>query len=176
VGLVARNADEIAEAAGVAGRQADEIGESAARQIDEFDEIAANINIDMRHISDGHLNAKGKAVGFHSRPDAIDPQNSRMVEQVGNISPEGVYIGRVEIRDPATGQWIPKTSNGGQSTFYPDRMSAQDVEAAVRNAYADALRQNPDMPDGLWRGSSGQGFQIEGVVRNGEIVTAYPIF
>jgi Bacterial EndoU nuclease len=104
--LLARNADEVAE---VVGGQADEVGGAAIRATDEFDEIAANVGIDMRHILDGHMNAKGKAVGFHARPERIDPPGSRMTEQVGLTNPDGVYQGRVEILNPATGNWVPKS-------------------------------------------------------------------
>ena len=96
----------------------------------------------MRHILDGHLSAKGRTVGFHARPGGVDPVASRLTQVTNPPNAAGVYVGKVEVRDPATGAWIAKKTNGGRSSFFPERMSASDVEASVRHAYADALRQN----------------------------------
>ena len=161
--LLAKKSDDIAEAA---VRQGDEVASPLARQLDRFDTLAANAKLDMPHILDGHLNTKGKAVGFHARPDGIDPPNARMTEQVGLTNPQGVYVGRVEIAG------IPKKQI---STFFPDTMSAKEIEAAVRNAYADAIRNNRVDQFGRFTGDSGLNFDITGVAMNNEIPTAYPI-
>jgi hypothetical protein len=158
------------------GKQVDEVAAPLIRQLDKFDEIAAKAKIDMPHILDGHLNAKGKAVGFHARPDGIDPPGARMTQQVGLKNPQDVYIGKVEIRDPVTGNWVPKKSNAGLSSFYPDNMTLKEIDAAIRQAYADALRKGQVEPSGEFIGDSGLGFQIEGAARNGNIPTAYPIY
>ena len=130
----------------------------------------------MPHILDGHLNKKGQAVGFHHRGDGIDPPNSRMTSQVGLKNPQDVYIGKVEVRDPANGNWVSKKSNSGESTFYPDNMTPKEVEAAIRHAYADALRKGEVKQTGVFSGDSGLGFNISGRVRNDHITTAYPIY
>jgi Bacterial EndoU nuclease len=157
-----------------AAKGADEVMASLARQLDQFDQLAASAKIDMPHILEGNLNAKGKAVGFHARPDGIDPPNARMTQQIGLKNPQDVYVGRVEIRDPVTGNWIPKKSNKGTSTLYPDHMTPKEIEAAVRHAYADALRSGRVDAEGVFVGNSGLGFKIEGRIRAGQIPTAYP--
>jgi hypothetical protein len=159
------------------GKQVDEVAEVTKpiiRQLDQFDEIAAKTKIDMPHILNGHMNKKGQAVGFHARPDGIDPPGSRMTQQVGLKNPQDVYIGKVEIRDPATGNWVAKKANNGESTFFPDTMSPKEIEAAVRHAYADALRTGRVMPDGQFTGLSSYGFEIQGYVRNDNLTTAFP--
>jgi Bacterial EndoU nuclease len=166
IGVVAKGGAKLA------AKNLDEVVAPLARQLDRFDEIAKNAKIDLQHILDGHLNGKGKAVGFHSRPDGIDPPNAKMTEQIGLKNPQGVYKGKVEIRDPATGNWVPKKKN---STFFPDHMTPKEIEAAVRHAYADALRKGGVTPDGEFTGRSGFGFEITGVVRNNQIPTAYPV-
>jgi hypothetical protein len=170
IGLAAKGS------AKVAAKNVDEVAAPIVRQLDQFDEIAAKTKIDMPHILDGHLNAKGKAVGFHARPDGIDPPNSRMKQQIGLKNPQDVYQGKVEIRDPATGNWVAKKGNDGMSTFYPDNMSPKEIEAAVRHAYADALRKGEVELSGEFTGDSGLGFRIEGAARNGNIATAYPVY
>ena len=54
-------------------------------------------------------------------------------------------------------------------------MSAKEIEAAVRNAYADAIRNNRVDQFGRFTGDSGLNFDITGVAMNNEIPTAYPI-
>lgn len=44
----------------------------------------------------------------------------------------GVYKGKVEIRDPDTGNWVEKKAD---STFYPDRMSRDQVVQSIENAW-----------------------------------------
>lgn len=142
------------------------------RAPDQFDTQARNVAIDMPHILQGHLNAKGKAVGFHSRPGGTDPVTSRMTSQIDAPNAQGVYTGKVEVRASANDPWVAKK---GMSSFYPDRMSGSDVEAVVRTAYADALRQGY-AGSGRFSGDSGQGFRIEGFADNGKIATAYPLY
>jgi len=168
-----RNADEVA---GAAERQIDEIGAPLTRVPDEFDKIAAAAKIDMRHILEGHLNKKGQAVGFHARPDGIDPPNSKMVELIHKPNTQGVYVGKVEVRESVTTRWVPKKSNDGESTFFPDHMNAHEIELAVRHAYADALRRNDIDADGFFSGDSALGFQISGYARDKGITSAFPIF
>lgn len=162
----AKAADEMAGATGHGAA-------AAARQLDRFDQIAGAAKIDMAHIADGHLNASGRAVGFHARPGGVDPVTSRMVTQTRPANAEGVYTGRVEVRDPASGNWVAKKA---ESSFYPDAMSKGEVEQAIRTAYADALRTNKVTPAGKFLGDSGHGFQIEGYSGNGNIRTAYPLY
>lgn len=140
--------------------------------MDEFARIAGRIDVELDHILMGEINRRGRAVGFHSRPDSIDPPNARMTERLMPPDANGVYTGKVEVLNQATGAWVEKR---GFSSFYPDNLSAVEIEAAIRNAYADALRNDRVLPNGGFAGSSGLGFGIEGFARNGAIQTAYPV-
>ncbi len=142
------------------------------RAPDQFDIQARNASIDMPHILQGHLNTKGKAVGFHSRPGGINPETSRMTQVIDRPNAQGVYTGKVQVLSSDGRTWVDKK---GMSSFYPDRMSGSDVEAAVRTAYADAMRQGY-AGSGRFSGDSGQGFRIEGFAQGGKIATAYPLY
>lgn len=143
-----------------------------ARAPDQFEVQARNASINMPHILEGHLNTEGKAVGFHSRPGGVDAKGSRMIQVIDHLNGQGVYTGKVQVRSSDGQSWIDKK---GMSTFYPDRMSSSDVEAAVRTAYGGALRQGY-VGSGRFSGDSGQGFQIEGFLQGGKIATAYPLY
>lgn len=123
--------------------------------------------INLEHIFEGEVNKRGKPVGFHSRPGGKDPSGARVVRIVEGPNQAGVYVADVEIRNDS-GRWLKK-----RSTFYPDRLSREEVVAAVLHAWNQRAkgRNNP------FRGPSGEGFEIEGrPLDGGDINTAYPIF
>jgi len=125
-----------------------------------------NPPINLTHVFEGEINRGGKPVGFHSRPGGKNPSGARMVRVLDRPNRQGVYTAEVEIRTQ-DGRWLKK-----RSTFYPDRMSRQDVLAAILNAYRRRTMGAAEQ----FRGPSGQGFTIEGWFQNGRINTAYPIF
>jgi hypothetical protein len=123
--------------------------------------------VNLEHIFEGQVNRRGKPVGFHSRPGGKDPSGARVVRIVEGPNRTGVYVADVEIRNDS-GRWLRK-----RSTFYPDRLSREEVVAAVLHAWShrEKGRNNP------FRGPSGEGFEIEGrPLDGGDINTAYPIF
>lgn len=123
--------------------------------------------INLEHIFEGEVNKRGKPVGYHSRPGGVDPDGARVVRIVEGPNRIGVYVAEIEIRNPA-GRWLRK-----RSTFYPDRLSREEVVAAILHAWNQRTkgRNNP------FRGPSGEGFEIEGrPLDGGDINTAYPIF
>jgi hypothetical protein len=123
--------------------------------------------VNLEHIFHGEVNKRGKPVGFHARPGGKDPEGARVVRIVQGPNRAGVYIADVEIRNES-GRWLRK-----RSTFYPDRLSREDVVEAVLHAWSQRQkgRNNP------FRGPSGEGFEIEGrPLERGDINTAYPIF
>ncbi|MES1241074.1 MAG: EndoU domain-containing protein [Acidobacteriota bacterium] len=123
--------------------------------------------INQEHIFEGQVNKRGKPVGFHSRPGGRNPSGARVVRIVQGPNRAGVYIADVEIRN-ASGRWLRK-----RSTFYPDRLSREEVVAAVLHAWnlREKGRTNP------FHGPSGEGFEIEGrPLDGGDINTAYPLF
>ncbi|MGI9421098.1 MAG: EndoU domain-containing protein [Geminicoccaceae bacterium] len=133
------------------------------------DEITPAIQID--HILDGEINIKGKAVGYHHRPGGNDALDARLTEQLTDPDANGVYEGRVEVYDPDKGEWIPKKS---KSTFFPDHLSAKQVEDAIDNAWRN--RTSFDPTTGRFEGPSGHDFDITGYARDAEIKTARPIY
>jgi len=123
--------------------------------------------INVEHIFEGQINRRGKPVGFHSRPGGEDPEGARMVRRVSGPNGAGVYIAEVEIRN-GSGRWLKKTS-----TFYPDRLSRDQVVAAILHAWEDRR----ELGGGRFQGDSGEGFTIEGyTLDDGGINTAYPVY
>jgi hypothetical protein len=121
--------------------------------------------VNVTHIFEGEINARGKPVGFHSRPGGRDPQGARVVRIVDRPNRAGVYTAEVEIRSGS--DWLPK-----RSSLYPDRLSREAVIQAALHAFAQRTTGGAEK----FRGPSGQGFTIEGYYQNGRINTAYPLF
>jgi hypothetical protein len=124
--------------------------------------------INLGHIDLGEINRHGEAVGYHHRPNGVDPPGARVRQIVQPPDPSGIYRGRVTLRDPATGAWIDKKA---PSTFFPDTMSDNEVIDAVLAAFQAGRRRG----DGQFVGGSGRGFAIEGWYQNGRINSAYPL-
>jgi hypothetical protein len=123
--------------------------------------------IHLEHVFEGQINRRGKPVGFHSRPGGRDPAGARVVRTVSRENGQGVYIAEVEIRN-GPGRWLRKTS-----TFYPDRLSRDEVVAAILHAW----EERRDLGGGKFQGPSGEGFTIEGyTLDGGGINTAYPLY
>ena len=124
--------------------------------------------INFVHIEFGEINRQGEAVGYHHRPNGVDPPGARVVRVMQTPDSNGVYRARVTLRDPSSGTWIPKKA---PSTLYPDAMSPDEVVDAILAAFhASEVRQ-----DGQFVGPSGRGFVIEGWYQNGRINAAYPL-
>jgi hypothetical protein len=123
--------------------------------------------INQVHLFEGEINRRGKPVGFHARPGGEDPPGARVTRIVDGPNRAGVYVADVEIRNRA-GHWLKK-----RSTFYPDRLSREEVLAAVLHAWNERDEESGN----LFRGPSGEGFTIEGrTLDDGAINTAYPLF
>lgn len=139
-------------------------GADRARRAPALSDTVPPIN--LTHIFEGEINRKGRPVGFHARPGGRNPSGARVVRVVDRPDRQGVYTAAVEIR-AQDGRWLQK-----RSTFYPDRMSREEVVAAILNAW----RRRSTGAAEQFRGPSGLGFTIEGWHQNGRINTAYPIF
>jgi hypothetical protein len=133
------------------------------RPAEEWSATSPPVNV--THIFEGEINARGKPVGFHSRPGGRNPQGARVVRIVDRPNRAGVYTAEVEIRSGP--DWLPK-----RSTLYPDRLSRDAVIQAALHAFAARTTGDAEK----FRGPSGQGFTIEGYYQNGRINTAYPLF
>lgn len=122
--------------------------------------------INQWHVFEGEINRKDKPVGFHSRPGGRDPANAKIVSIKSGPNNAGVYTATIAIKDGQ--QWKEKFSS-----FFPDSMSVDDVNAAILHAYKNS--KNPSKQP--WSGPSGLGFEIQGyTASNGDINTAFPVF
>jgi hypothetical protein len=132
--------------------------------------VAKALTINKTHIFQGEINRRGLAVGYHHRPNGKDSNNARMVKLTGLPNRQGVYIGRVEIRNPANGQWVSKLSS---STFFPDQWSQVKVLSEIQSAFTSANKSKEP-----WQGTSPSGLKIEGYYNKATntITTAYPIY
>jgi hypothetical protein len=124
--------------------------------------------VNFAHIETGEINRRGEAVGYHHRPNGIDPPGARVLGIVQPPDATGVYRARVALRDPADGEWIDKRA---ASTFFPDAMSDDAVIRAVLAAFHNGHRRR----GGEFTGDSGRGFAIEGWYQSGRINAAYPL-
>ncbi len=113
--------------------------------------------IDLAHIDTGKINRHGEAVGYHHRPNGVDPPGARVLRIVQPPDANGVYRARVALRDPASGEWIDKRA---ASTFFPDAMSDDAVIAAVLAAFYDGRRRG----DGRFVGDFGPRLRDRGLV------------
>lgn len=137
---------------------------AAAASLEPWSDTEPAIN--QVHIFEGEINRRNKPVGFHSRPGGNDPEGARLVQIVDGPNETGVYIAEVEVRGDS-GRWKKK-----RSTFYPDRLTREQVIAAVLHAW----NERETLPQGKFRGPSGEGFTIEGFTLDKRINTAYPIY
>jgi len=133
--------------------------------------------INLSHIFEGEINARGKAVGFHARAQGQDPENAQLYRVISGPNERGIYTGEVEIYDGEEGRWKRKAF----SSFFPDKLTRFEIE----NLILKAFHNSKPTKRGKWRGKSGAGFQIEGwlcpaggtkTCPDGAINTAYPIY
>ena len=119
------------------------------------------------HIFEGDLNKKGRAGGYHY--DMIEGTSGSIIEGTKSsvLNDAGVYEAKVEVNG------IPKKGNEGYSTFFPDRMSPQEIVDAINEAYSNKIYQGGSR--GVYVGNSKEGIIIRMVLTDdGKIITAYP--
>ena len=126
--------------------------------------------VNLTHIFCGEINSRGRPVGFHARPEGFDPPTARLIEVVDGPNALGIYTAEVAVRAAATG-W--QRADEKFSSFFPDRMTPQQILDAILVAFRDAQDGQ-----GKWRGDPGLGFLIEGwLLPDGRrINTAWPIY
>ena len=120
----------------------------------------------IEHIFEGQVNARGKAVGYHY--EGIEGTSGNVIpgteSSVNNI---GIYKAKVEVNG------IPKTANGGFSSFYPKSMSPQEVIGSINEAYRNRVYIRGNTYSGL----TSSGMEIEMFLdKNGKIISAYPVY
>lgn len=124
--------------------------------------------INLVHIESGEINRRGEAVGYHHRPNGLDPPGARVLRIAQPPNGNGIYRARVALRDSATYTWVQKKA---ASTFFPDAMSPQEVVEAILMAFHHGQAGG----GGQFIGPSGAGFAIEGWYQKGRINAAYPL-
>ncbi|AQR91907.1 EndoU domain-containing protein [Clostridium saccharobutylicum] len=82
----------------------------------------------LEHILEGELNARSKAVGFHY--EGMPTAKGNIIPGTESVPNKfGVYTAKVEVNG------VPKTANGGISSFYPKTWNAQDMVDEINQAY-----------------------------------------
>ena len=86
----------------------------------------------IEHIFEGQVNARGKAVGYHY--EGIEGTSGNVIPGTESSTNNfGIYKAKVEVNG------IPKTANGGFSSFYPKSMSPQEVIGSINQAYRNRV-------------------------------------
>lgn len=142
--------------------------------------VQASPRIDLDHILEGGVNRRGELVGLHHRPSAPRAIEFNEVEHdvyFRYTSPgedDEVRTARVESRDPESG----RAALSKFSTCYPESWTAEEIEAAIREAHDDAKARKKVDREGKWEGKTKAGVRIDGYLsRDGKwISTAFPVY
>ena len=120
----------------------------------------------IEHIFEGQVNARGKAVGYHYK--GIEGTSGNVIPGTESSTNNfGIYKAKVEVNG------IPKTANGGFSSFYPKSMSPQEVIGSINEAYRNRVYIRGNTYSGL----TSSGMEIEMFLdKNGKIISAYPVY
>ena len=138
------------------------------------------IEIDLDHILNGEINRRGEIVGMHHEPSApktIRADGVLCFIEFRYTSPgdkDDVRTAQVRLLDPDSRRVVQEKF----STCYPVSWSRDQIERAIREAYADAEARRAVESNGKWEGRTSQGVRVGGYLsRDGdEIATAYPIY
>ncbi len=123
----------------------------------------------LKHIFDGEINGRGKAVGFHY--EDFPGTKGKVIEGTrSKPNKEGVYTGKVEI------EGVKKTANHGKSTFFPEDWTPQQVVDAINEAYRD--REFVKGSKNTYIGESKEGVEISMYINDetGKIISAFPVY
>ena len=117
------------------------------------------------HIFEGNVR-RGKAGGYHY--ECIKDTAGNIVNGTEVlINDLGVYKAQVEVNG------IPKSGNGGYSTFFSKEMSPQDVIDSINEAYNNKVFVVGSKNSYI--GISNNGLEIEMYINNnGKIISAFP--
>jgi hypothetical protein len=138
------------------------------------------VRIDMRHILEGRVNSRDQLVGLHHEPSAPRTLKFRGKDcdvEFEALSPGGrddVRTAQVSLVDPRSKRVVAEKF----STLYPDSWDEAGIEAAVREAYADARGRRQINSDGRWQGRTKAGVRIDGFLSyDGTfIASAFPVY
>lgn len=116
----------------------------------------------IKHILEGEVNRRGKAVGFHM--ENMPTAKGAIIENTrSNIDRNGIYNANVKVDG---------VIKDAKSSFFPTNMTPQQIVNAINQAYSNMSPYRGAM----MKGSTNFGFDI-GIYldRNGKISTAFPI-
>ncbi|MGG4202885.1 EndoU domain-containing protein [Paenibacillus jamilae] len=115
----------------------------------------------LNHIFDGEILKNGNANGFHY--EGMPSSNGKIV---GNIDPPnefGVYQANIEING---------VLKGPKSTFFPKEWTPQQVIDSVNEAFNNKVI----IKNNKYIGKTSTGMEIEFILRNDKIISAYPVY
>ncbi|SHE61975.1 minor capsid protein [Clostridium fallax] len=117
----------------------------------------------IKHILEGEINKRGKAVGFHM--ENMPTKKGEIIEETkSKVNKNGIYNAKVII------EGIPKIA---KSTFFPIDMTPQEIVNAINEAYYSRI----ETPTNEFIGNTSYGFKIGMYLDDkGNIMTAYPKF
>lgn len=119
----------------------------------------------IEHIFEGNIR-RGTAGGYHY--ECIEDTAGSVIPGTEKLLNDfGVYKAQVKVNN------IPKTGNGGYSTFYPKDLSPQEVIDSINEAYAN--RTFVKGSRNSYVGVSNRGLIIEMYInKEGKIISAFP--
>lgn len=119
----------------------------------------------LEHILEGQLNARGKAVGFHY--EGMPTAKGKIIPNTESVPNEfGVYTAKVEVNG------IPKTANGGMSSFFPKDWDAQEIVDGINKAYNNRVLKSGNE----FYGYTSEGMKIKMYIdlKTNQIISAFP--
>jgi Bacterial EndoU nuclease len=123
-----------------------------------------------KHIFQGEINRQGKAVGCHHIRAINFYKTAQIVEGTRTNGPNGLFKAKVKVKS-ASGKWVDKISNGGYSTFFPEKWTEEKTKAEIEKAFQNKRQVNGD----LYEGKCSEGWIIQFYVNDDETIpTAYP--
>ncbi|MDU1127274.1 MAG: EndoU domain-containing protein, partial [Clostridium sp.] len=116
----------------------------------------------IKHILEGEINRRGKAVGFHM--ENMPTRKGNIIENTrSGVDENGIYKAKVVIKG------IRKQA---QSSFFPTKMIPQQIIDAINEAY----NRKDKISENKYSGKTSYGFEIIMYLdSNDKIITAYPI-
>ena len=121
----------------------------------------------LSHIFEGDINRRGQAGGYHY--DMVEGTSGKIIEGTKGpaLNDAGVYEAKVEVNGTL------KKANGGNSTFFPDHMSPQEIVDTINEAYSNIVLAHGNK----YIGKSSNGLKIGMYIRksDGKIISAFPM-
>ncbi len=116
----------------------------------------------LEHIFEGRINSIGEATGYHW--EGLPNTSGQVTGNITTPDARGVYEAQISVKG------MPKFSNNGFSSLFPQSMSLQEIFDNIDEAYAGRVRVG-----GWYLGETSSGMVIQmGIDQTGAINTAFP--